>query len=73
MLLGYCKLQIEWKKQLLTGLLADKACVSAREEASEIAVAIMKKGGNAFDAMVATSAVCYPSNRKYRRRWFYGL
>jgi gamma-glutamyltranspeptidase/glutathione hydrolase len=48
----------------LTGLLADKAMVvSAREEASEIAVAIMKKGGNAFDAMVATElalAVCYP-------------
>jgi gamma-glutamyltranspeptidase/glutathione hydrolase len=36
--------------------------VSAREEASEIAVAIMKKGGNAFDAMVATelALVCYP-------------
>jgi gamma-glutamyltranspeptidase/glutathione hydrolase len=46
------------------GLLTDKAMVvSAREEASEIAVVIMKKGGNAFDAMVATElalAVCYP-------------
>lgn len=47
-----------------TGLLTDKAMVvSAREEASEIGVAIMKKGGNAFDAMVATElalAVSYP-------------
>jgi len=31
------------------------AVVSAREEASEIGVQILKKGGNAFDAMVATS------------------
>jgi gamma-glutamyltranspeptidase/glutathione hydrolase len=39
------------------------AVVSARKEASEIGVAILKKGGNAFDAMVATElslAVCYP-------------
>ncbi|MEN9981888.1 MAG: hypothetical protein RL542_1675 [Bacteroidota bacterium] len=47
-----------------TGLVADKAMVvSAREEASKIGVAIMKKGGNAFDAMVATElalAVAYP-------------
>lgn len=37
--------------------------VSAREEASKIGVAIMQKGGNAFDAMVATQlalAVAYP-------------
>ncbi len=37
--------------------------VSARKEASEIGVAVMKKGGNAFDAMVATElalAVAYP-------------
>lgn len=37
--------------------------VSAREEASRIGVEIMRKGGNAFDAMVATDAalaVCYP-------------
>lgn len=37
--------------------------VSAREEASKIGVAVMQQGGNAFDAMVATSmalAVSYP-------------
>jgi gamma-glutamyltranspeptidase/glutathione hydrolase len=47
-----------------TGLVATKAMVvSAREEASQIGVAIMRKGGNAFDAMVATElalAVAYP-------------
>ena len=47
-----------------TGLVTAKAMVvSAREEASKIGVEIMKKGGNAFDAMVATElalAVAYP-------------
>jgi gamma-glutamyltranspeptidase/glutathione hydrolase len=47
-----------------TGLVTDKAMVvSAREEASKIGVEIMKKGGNAFDAMVATElalAVSFP-------------
>ena len=47
-----------------SGLVANKAMVaSAREEASKIGVAIIKKGGNAFDAMVATElalAVAYP-------------
>lgn len=47
-----------------TGLVASKAMVvSAREEASKIGAEIMKKGGNAFDAMVATElalAVAYP-------------
>jgi gamma-glutamyltranspeptidase/glutathione hydrolase len=46
------------------GVVAKNAMVvSAREEASEIGVAIMKKGGNAFDAMMATEmalAVTYP-------------
>jgi gamma-glutamyltranspeptidase/glutathione hydrolase len=44
--------------------IANKAVVvSAREEASKIGVQIMKNGGNAFDAMVATElalAVAYP-------------
>ena len=47
-----------------TGLIADKAMVvSAREEASKIGAEILKKGGNVFDAMVATElalAVAYP-------------
>lgn len=47
-----------------TGVVTDKAMVvSAREEASKIGVEIMKKGGNAFDAMVATEmalVVAYP-------------
>jgi gamma-glutamyltranspeptidase/glutathione hydrolase len=46
------------------GLVTDKAMVvSAREEASKIGIDIIKKGGNAFDAMVATQlalAVAYP-------------
>ena len=46
------------------GLVTNKAMVvSAREEASKIGVDIMKKGGNAFDAMCATElalAVAYP-------------
>ena len=46
------------------GLVTSKAMVvSAREEASNIGVEIMKKGGNAFDAMFATElalAVAYP-------------
>ena len=46
------------------GLVVENAMVvSAREEASRIGVEIMKQGGNAFDAMVATEmalAVVYP-------------
>lgn len=46
------------------GLITEKAMVvSAREEASKIGVEILKKGGNAFDAMIATEmalAVVYP-------------
>ncbi len=46
------------------GVIAEHAMVvSARKEASKIGAEIMKKGGNAFDAMVATEmalAVTYP-------------
>lgn len=46
------------------GLITQKAMVvSAREEASKIGTDVLKKGGNAFDAMVATElalAVAYP-------------
>ncbi len=57
-----CSSQIYSQKT--TGLQSTKAMVvSARQEASQIGVAIMKKGGNAFDAMIATElalAVAYP-------------
>ncbi|MDX1828456.1 MAG: gamma-glutamyltransferase [Lutibacter sp.] len=47
-----------------TGIIADSAMVvSARIEASKIGTSILKKGGNAFDAMIATHyalAVAYP-------------
>ncbi|HET7360754.1 MAG TPA: gamma-glutamyltransferase, partial [Salinimicrobium sp.] len=46
------------------GVIADSAMVvSARKEASKIGLSILKQGGNAFDAMVATEmalAVAYP-------------
>lgn len=46
------------------GLITEKAMVvSAREEASKIGIQILKKGGNAYDAMIATEmalAVVYP-------------
>ncbi|AUC77011.1 gamma-glutamyltransferase [Olleya sp. Bg11-27] len=52
------------KTEKTRGLIADKAIVvSAREEASNIGTAILKQGGNVFDAMIATDlalAVCYP-------------
>ncbi|CAL2103355.1 Glutathione hydrolase proenzyme [Tenacibaculum sp. 190130A14a] len=51
-------------KKEVKGLIVEKAMVvSAREEASKIGVAILEKGGNAFDAMAATElalAVAYP-------------
>ena len=47
------------------GVVSENAMVvSAREEASKIGIKILKKGGNAFDAMMATElalAVSYPS------------
>ncbi|WP_075341281.1 gamma-glutamyltransferase [Tenacibaculum agarivorans] len=52
------------KKQPEIGLITEKAIVvSARKEASKIGADILKKGGNAFDAMVATElalAVAFP-------------
>ncbi|MEH6408779.1 MAG: gamma-glutamyltransferase, partial [Leeuwenhoekiella sp.] len=51
-------------KEPVHGLIAEHAMVvSAREEASKIGTDILKKGGNAFDAMVGTEmalAVTYP-------------
>ncbi|EAZ82739.1 gamma-glutamyltransferase [Algoriphagus machipongonensis] len=51
-------------KPKVKGTIATKAMVvSAREEASKIGIDIIKKGGNAFDAMMATEmalAVIYP-------------
>jgi gamma-glutamyltranspeptidase / glutathione hydrolase len=50
--------------EIKRGLVAEKAMVvSAREEASKIGAEILKKGGNAFDAMMATEmalAVTFP-------------
>ena len=54
----------EEAREIKRGLIAEKGMVvSAREEASKIGVEILKKGGNAFDAMAATElalAVSYP-------------
>ncbi|MGK0413408.1 MAG: gamma-glutamyltranspeptidase/glutathione hydrolase [Polaribacter sp.] len=61
-LLIHCKSSSTEEK--IIGLVAENAIVvSAREEASKIGTEILKKGGNAFDAMVATElalAVSYP-------------
>ncbi len=52
------------EKQPQVGVITQQAMVvSARAEASKIGNDILKKGGNAFDAMVGTEmalAVCYP-------------
>jgi len=52
------------KQKIEIGLIADKAMVvSARQEASAIGISILKKGGTAFDAMIATDlalVVAYP-------------
>ncbi len=59
-----CKQEIKQPKEKEYGYIADSAMVvSARIEASNIGVEIMEQGGNAFDAMVATSlalVVTYP-------------
>ncbi len=58
-----CK-QAPEKEVPVVGTLAQNAMVvSAREEASRIGLEVLQKGGNAFDAMVATEmalAVVYP-------------
>ena len=52
------------KNEINQGIIAKNGMVvSARAEASKIGTAILKQGGNAFDAMIATDlalAVCYP-------------
>ncbi|MEO0526922.1 MAG: gamma-glutamyltransferase [Bacteroidota bacterium] len=66
LLLSTVMLFVHCKKQTAapTGLITDNAMVvSARAEASKIGSDILKKGGNAFDAMVATElalVVAYP-------------
>ncbi len=54
----------EAKTEIKKSIIVDKAMVvSAREEASKIGIQILKKGGNAFDAMIATElslAVSFP-------------
>ena len=58
------KKQTSVKQKIEVGLITDKAMiVSARQEASAIGVSILKKGGTAFDAMIATDlalVVAYP-------------
>lgn len=61
----FCFVNINYSQnKKISGFVSDKAIiVSARKEASKIGVEILKKGGNAFDAMMATElalAVCYP-------------
>ena len=50
--------------------------VSARKEASDIGVEIMKNGGNAYDAMIAVHlalAVVHPTAGNIWRRWIFCL
>ncbi len=64
LLIASCNIYQKQKTAKPIGLIVDNAMVvSAREEASKIGVEIMKQGGNAFDAMIATDlalAVAYP-------------
>ena len=64
LLLCCSKKTIQNSRKKNRGLIAENAMVvSAKEEASKIGLDIMKQGGNAFDAMVATDLallVTYP-------------
>ncbi len=64
LLLLFLFIACKQQQALPTGLVADKAMVvSARQEASQVGLEILQKGGNAFDAMVATElalVVTYP-------------
>ena len=64
MLVVSCANPSENRPEPNRGLIAEKAMVvSAREEASKIGIEIIQKGGNAFDAMMATEmalAVAFP-------------
>ena len=58
-----CNGYIDADKKALGPIAENGMVVSAREEASAIGVSILKKGGNAFDAMIATDlalVVAYP-------------
>ncbi|QLE02980.1 gamma-glutamyltransferase [Galbibacter sp. BG1] len=60
LLIGSCKSTEKVKKGLVTN---EAMVVSARAEASKIGSVILKQGGNAFDAMIATKfalAVAFP-------------
>ena len=63
-LLITCKTSKQVHEVSVRGVISERAMVvSAREEASKIGLEILKKGGNAFDAMIATEfalAVAYP-------------
>ena len=64
LLMGACTTS-KISQQSAKGVIAKHAMVvSAKEEASQIGLSILKNGGNAFDAMVATElalAVAYPN------------